>query len=35
MAVAGLLVASLFLLRSISQGLIAGIVLLCSPQFVV
>jgi hypothetical protein len=33
-AIVGLLVSSLFLLRSGSQGLIAGIVLLCSPQFI-
>jgi hypothetical protein len=34
-AVVGLLVSSLSLLRSPRQGLIAGIVLLCSPPFVV
>jgi hypothetical protein len=33
-AVVGLLVFSLFVLRSPSQGLIAGIVMLCSPQFI-
>jgi len=33
-AVVGLLASSLCLLRSASQGLIAGIVLLCSPKFV-
>jgi 4-amino-4-deoxy-L-arabinose transferase-like glycosyltransferase len=33
-AAVGLLVSSLFLLRSSSQGLIAGIVLVCSPQFI-
>ena len=32
-AVGGLMVSSLILLRSGSQGLIAGIVLLCTPQF--
>lgn len=34
LAVVGLLVSSVFLLRGRSQGLIAGIVLLCSPQFI-
>jgi hypothetical protein len=33
-AAVGLLVSSLFLLRSGSQGLIAGLVLVCSPQFI-
>jgi hypothetical protein len=34
LSVVGLLVSSLSLLRSGSQGLIAGIILLCSPQFI-
>jgi Dolichyl-phosphate-mannose-protein mannosyltransferase len=33
-AAVGLLVSSLSLLRNSSQGLIAGVILLCSPQFI-